>query len=286
MIPTVVGNGLTPAGHQGVKSINALRRGMEVLQAIEDTSAATFAELHQQTGLPKASLLRILKTLRECGRISYSHAQRRYMPSTHGGSTDEARDHWQDRLISIAAPACQALQRRVPWPVDLAIRDGQAMLILDALRAPTGFAVNYRALGFRPPMLLSSLGRCYLAFCPAAEREDLLKKLARSTHQADIQARRPERIKRLLGHASALGYAARDASLTEADSADRFGAISVPVRHGEAVAACIGISWLPAVASEPQIVQAHLKALRNAAAALELQLGRAGLPARGPLAAR
>ena len=46
------------------------------------------------------------------------------------------------------------------------------------------------------------------------------------------------------------------------------------------------ISWLPAVASEPQIVQAHLKALRNAAAALELQLGRAGLPARGPLAAR
>lgn len=34
------------------------------------------------------------------------------------------------------------------WPVDMAVRDGHAMLVLDALRSPSGFAVNYRAQGY------------------------------------------------------------------------------------------------------------------------------------------
>lgn len=260
------------ANDSAVKSIHALRRGMDVLLAIEDASAVTFAELHRQTGLPKASLLRILKTLRESGRIAYSEAQRRYMPSTDGGASDESGTRWHRRLVEAAAPACQTLQRRVPWPVDLAVRDGQAMLIVDALRAPTGFAVNYRALGFRPPMLLSSLGRCYLAFCPSPERQEILDVLARSSHPADIQARRPERIQRLLASAAALGYATRDPSHTEADSADRFGAISVPVRFESAVVACISVSWLPAIATEQEIVRAYLKALKDAAATVEQRL--------------
>lgn len=255
-----------------VKSINALRRGLDVLMAIEGASAITFSELHRQTGLPKATLLRVLKTLLESRRISYNETQRRYVPASYGGvDSDAALERW-DALVEIAAPVCQALQRQVHWPVDLAVRDGQAMLVLDALRSPNGFAVNYRALGFRPPMLLSSLGRCYLAFCPAAERAQILAGFAHSSNEVDIQARRPERIQRLLSAAARQGYATRDPSPTEMESPDRFGALSVPVFREQQVAVCISISWLPAVASEQQIVQTHLKDMREAAAALQQRL--------------
>jgi len=195
-------------------------------------------------------------------------------PPPAARARDEADVHWHGRLVALAASACQALQRRVPWPLDLGVRDGQAMRSWTRCAPPTGFAVNYRALGFRPPMLLSSLGRCYLAFCLPAERREILETLSRSCSQADIAARRPERIQRLLASAAAQGYATRDPSHTEADSADRFGAISVPVRLGGSALACISISWLPAVASEPQIVQAHLKVLQEAAAAIEQRLAR------------
>jgi IclR family mhp operon transcriptional activator len=38
-----------------VKTVEALRRGLEVLQAIEHASAATLSDLHQQTRIPKAT---------------------------------------------------------------------------------------------------------------------------------------------------------------------------------------------------------------------------------------
>ena len=50
-----------------MKTVNALHRGLEVLLAIDNSSAATLTELYRQTGIPKASLQRILKTLREAG---------------------------------------------------------------------------------------------------------------------------------------------------------------------------------------------------------------------------
>jgi IclR family mhp operon transcriptional activator len=137
-------------------------------------------------------------------------------------------------------------------------------------------AVNYRALGFRPPMLLSSLGRCYLSFCPEDERREILAALARSPNDFDRTARRPENIRRMVAHARDLGYVARDPTSTSMDSPDRFGAISVPLRQGELVVGCLSCAWLPAVKSEREIVSAHLADLQQAAQNIERKLAQAG----------
>ena len=119
-------------------------------------------------------------------------------------------DAWRANLSAIAAPLRATLQRRVPWPIDMAVRDGKAMLILDAHRPINGLAVNYQVLGFRPHMLVSSLGRCYLAFCPDDERREIVQAPARSTRAIDRggAARRrdppPGRARR------SQGYLARD----------------------------------------------------------------------------
>ena len=52
-----------------VKSINALARGLQVLQVLQTSQGMSLAALHGRTGVPKASLLRILKTLMEQGFI-------------------------------------------------------------------------------------------------------------------------------------------------------------------------------------------------------------------------
>lgn len=261
----------------GVKSVDALRRGLEVLRAIEDSSAATLADLHRQTGIPKATLLRMLKTLTEGGWVARNDVERRYVPAASPGDAGSAAA-WRARLAALAAPARATLQRRVPWPTDLAVRDGTAMLIVDTHRPINGLAVNYRVLGFRPGMLVSSLGRCYLAFCPDDERRAVLARLARSTRALDRLAHRAHAVRRMVAEGRARGWCSRDPSEAGADSPERFGAIAVPVFNGERNVASLSFAWLPAVATEREVVAAHLGALQDAALSIGARLRQAGLP--------
>ena len=248
----------------GVKSIGALSRGLAVMHAVEESSALTLAELHVQTGIPKASLLRILKTLIESGWVVRHELERRYAPAAAPGNSGAAAQ-WRARLSALAAPIRVTLEKRVPWPTDLAVRDGAAMLILDAHRPINSLAVNYRVLGFRPAMLVSSLGRCYLAFCPEEERRAIVAALSRKPNEQDRSALRKEALQRLVAAGRSRGYCTRDPSELGFDSPERFGAISVPVFAGQALIASLSCSWLPRVTDEAHIVAHHLTALRDAA---------------------
>jgi len=266
------------AAVHGVKSIESLRRGLEVLHTVEQASAITLGNLHRQTRLPKATLLRILKTLQEAGWVERNELEGRYVPRASMGIIG-VQDEWRARLSSLAAPLRVALQRRVPWPIDMAVRDGTAMLILDAHLPINGLAVNYRVLGFRPLMLVSSLGRCYLAFCPDDERREIVRLIARSTRSLDRATLRADAVARLVATARAQGYVTRDPSATSKDSPERFGAISTPVFCGDLLVACLSCAWLPTVTSEREIVAAHLADLRGAATAIGERFRRAGVGA-------
>lgn len=248
-----------------VKSITALRRGLEVLRAVEDASAISLADLHRQTGTPKATLLRILKTLQQSDHV-VRDALGRYMPSPAGGQYGGGGGNGQLAILSaLAAPARDVLQRRVLWPVDMAVRDGNAMRIIDTDRPTNGLAVNYRALGFRPPMLVSSLGRCYFAFCPEDERRELLAALARSPYEADQIARKPESLHRMVAHTREQGYSMRDPSFASPYSPDRFAAMSVPVFWHGRVFASLSCAWLPTITTTQTVVAANLEYLQAAA---------------------
>jgi DNA-binding IclR family transcriptional regulator len=252
-------------GINSVKSVDALKRGLMVMHAIEQSSAVTLAELHLQTGIPKASLLRILKTLIESGWVVRNELERRFMPAASPGDSG-THTHWRSRLSALAAPVRTTLERRIPWPTDLAVRDGTSMLILDAHRPINGLAVNYRVLGFRPSMWVSSLGRCYLAFCPDEERRSLITLLARSSAIAqDRTFLREDAVQRLIATGRTQGYCSRDPSELGSESPERFGAIAVPVFAGDQLLASLSCAWLPKVTDEASIVAQCLNALRDAA---------------------
>ena len=259
-----------------MKTVNALHRGLDVLLAIDNSSAATLTELHRQTGIPKASLQRILKTLREAGWIERNELESRYVRSAAPGASDP-QVQWRAQLSSLSAPMRSALQRRIPWPLDIAVRDGTCMWILDAHRPPNGLSVNYRVLGFRPHMLVSSLGRCYLAFCPEGERQSILAALARSRRSFDQLAKESAGLRRLVADARRSGFATREQSATGTDSPEHFGALAVPIFSGDTLVACLSCSWLPGVTHEADVATAHLAGLRSTAEAIGRRLHSAGL---------
>ena len=249
---------------QGAKPIESLHRGLEVVRAIEAASAATFTELQHETGLPKASLTRVLKTLQLAQWVHRNEVSGRYSIQ-HQARTPANRSFLLTRASELASGPREALLARVPWPTDLGVKDGNAMLSLDGAYAGHSFSANFRVLGARPSMLRSSLGRCYLAFCPDQERDQILNGLMRSRDPADQAGMRSAELKRLIDQVRAQGYATRDARHTSTDSPERFGALAVPVHMGERIAGALCVVWIPALASEAQIARDHLRDLQRLA---------------------
>lgn len=254
------------------QTIASLQRGLQVLAAIQRFSALSFSEVREATGLPKATLSRLLQTLEASGWVRRQGPRGRYVCEPDPALDPVRREqlaHW----ARLAQPVFTRLQSVVPWPIDLGVRDGGGMLIIDAPEdAAMGLSANYRRLGFRPPMLRSSLGLCHLAFCPEAERTDLLERLRRSPDALDQAVLHSGKLPQRLKDIRAQGYAVRDISVLPARSTERYGALAVPVRSGERLHGGLSCSWLLQIASLEQVVGSCLPAMREAAHALARRL--------------
>ena len=256
------------------QTVESLQRGLHILATIQRASALSFTELRESTGLPKATLARLLHTLVDSGWIRRQSARGRYVAETSPGLPPAQRRELA-RLTPLARPAMARLQQAVPWPVNLGVREGRHMLIVDEPDALVlGLAANHRQLGYRAPMLRSSMGLCHLAFCSTAERNELLRQLAHSTDDMDQAVLRSGKLPQRLRDVRAHGYALRDVSVVPADSPERYGALSVPVATGQQVHACLPCSWLLQIASTDETVRRVLPAMQDAARAIGRALWR------------
>lgn len=254
----------------GTKRVAALARGLTVLKAIHARPGASLGELHERTGFPKATLLRSLRTLEDSGFVARRLADGGYLPAFLASEAPRAAPRWL-ALTGAAGPTLEALGRTIPWPTDLGVRDGATMLILESnrrLASIRSIHVNRQALGFRPHMLWSAMGRAYLAYCPAAEREHILAVLRGSDTPADRAARNRGWVDTLLRETRGRGYGIRDERHAGLDVGlpHQVSAIAVPVRRRDAVLACLNCVWLIEAVPEREIVERHLAALQEAAA--------------------
>jgi IclR family mhp operon transcriptional activator len=250
-----------------------LRRGLDVLRVIRNGAGLSLGDLHRETAAPKASLLRIVRTLEEAGWIQRRLADGAYLPLPQP-APPLSNSRQRARLIEIAAPDLRELHQRMPWPSDIAVREGLGMLVLESNRSLTGIVVNRGVIGYRPGMVWSAMGRAYLAFCPESEREALLKALRSSSDVLDQASRRGEWLQRIIAQTQRQGYAVRDPRNIgpDAEALKRFSAIAVPVQGGGGVQACLSCIWISDLASEAQIVDRHLAQLLRAAARIGARL--------------
>jgi IclR family transcriptional regulator, mhp operon transcriptional activator len=263
----------------GTKRVEALARGLEVWKAVCARPGSSLHELHGVTGLAKATLIRSLRTLQACGFVARRLADGGYLPVA-AAAEPRPEPRWL-ALTEAAGPALEAAARAIPWPTDLGVRDGAAMLVLESNRRLSSIGVNRQALGARPHMLWSAMGRAYLAHCPDAEREEILAMLAASDAPEDRAARNRRLVEKLLAATRAQGYGVRDPryGVLDVGAARRVAAIAVPVLHRGRVLACINCVWLADVMDEARIVEQHLPRLRRAAADIAASAGAGRSPA-------
>lgn len=233
-----------------VKSITALSQGVLVLQRLHATGALTLADLHRQTGTPKATLLRILKTLGESGAVWQRMVDGAWVPSFSLADMAGRMDR-EHELVEVASPVLADLTARVEWPSVLAVPHLMThMEVLETNAARADFdRIPLGPVGFQVNMLRSASGRAFIAFCEAPVREAILETLRRSDRKGDRLARLPERVAAIRAETRAPCFGLRDPDFgghfDEGRSTHDDGreSLALPIRLGLHVPATLNITW-------------------------------------------
>jgi IclR family transcriptional regulator, mhp operon transcriptional activator len=269
-----------------VKTIRALSRGLEVLQIVQSAAGMSLNDIHRDTGLPKATLLRILHTLRGEGLIWQRIVDNAYLASY---SLQENARHLDDtsHLVEVASPVLAELTRRVDWPSVLAVPRLDHMEVIETNSPRSYFDhIPLGPIGFQINMLMSATGRAYLAFCSETERAAILSRLKRSDRIGNQVARDEAWVTRILAATRKRGYGARDPRFggdfdrPRRDRDDGRDSIAVPVVVEGRVRGVINLTWIQRVTTQAAIVKSHLGALDEAARMVAARLA-ARPPRRG-----
>ena len=249
--------------------IKGLERGLRVLQALQMQPDSSLHELHMLTRISKPSLLRILHTLAQSAVITRRLADGRYRIGSNLSHTPTSREH-RDRIAEAAAPVLERLCKRASWPSDLMVPAGDHMEIRETTRTRSPFLLQQERIGWGVNWLLSGVGRAYLAFCPAKERQRVIGLLQSSSRPEDRLAREPERLNAILAETRARGYGTRDAihmggHYGGPPHADGLLAIAVPLRDGSRVVGAINMLWLRPAFSVEAFAARYLPDLQAAA---------------------
>jgi IclR family transcriptional regulator, mhp operon transcriptional activator len=248
--------------------IKSLERGLRVLQALQMQPDSSLHELHTLTRISKPSLLRILHTLARSAVVTRRVADGRYRIGSNLSHTPSRREH-RDRIAEAAAPVLERLCHRASWPSDLMVPSGDHMEIRETTRTRSPFLLQQERIGWRVNWLLSGVGRAYLAFCPAQERQRVINLLRSSSRPEDRLAREPERLNAILAETRARGYGTRDAihiggHYGEPPHADGLLAIAVPLQDSGRAIGAINMLWLRPAFSVEAFAALHLQDLRAA----------------------
>ena len=238
------------------------------MRALDTHGAVSLEELNRRTGIAKATLSRILLTLKSENLVAQRIADKKWVAGPSIGTT-APDDIARNLLVQVAIPELTELCRKVIWPSDLSVRSGSCMVLIETSRPETTLMFNKLSVGYEVDILLSATGRAYLAFCPAAERREILGEL-RKRPQYDFLFKSGQ-MNAVLKKVRDQGFGYRDSrwggrlNKFRNEYDDGLDAIAVPIEHDEGLLGCVNITWIRSLLSQKDIVERHLRDLRDTA---------------------
>ncbi|HUN25347.1 MAG TPA: helix-turn-helix domain-containing protein [Steroidobacteraceae bacterium] len=245
---------------ESTRPIRALMRGLDALAVLNRRDGATVSEVTSEIKLPRTTTYRILETLSQAGYVYRDSTDDRYrltvmVRGLADGFDDEA---W---VTQIARPCINDLCKEIVWPVSLSSPSGTSMLVRDTTDHASPLAVERLSAGYRIPLLTTSSGRAYLAFCSAEQRDCLLDILSRSQREEDRLARSRSEVDRILDETREQGFATAVRTRRVSEEI----AMAVPVLVEERVLATVAVRYAASAVPQRTAVERFVPRLRDTA---------------------
>lgn len=238
--------------------VNAVVRVLAVIEALNLQPVSSLEMLHQATGLPKPTLVRLLETLMSAG-YAQRVSRREGYAVTEAVLRLSAGVRARDVLVDVARPLMEAFTNEHRWQVSLGTHEEGKMLIRATTRHISPYSRNELFLNRRVDMLSSVIGRAYFAYCAAPARE-LILDIARATDTPDRKiANMPGQVERIVSNVRGQRHAANSPKRPGSHSA-----IAIPIlatHEREEALGAIVLFYYRSVLSEREAVARYLQPL-------------------------
>lgn len=158
----------------GGQTVQALERGLHLLGAFRERPSLSLAELAGRLPVHRTSTLRLVHTLERHGYLARDGAGRyRLGPALYelGGLALARLD-----VRAAARPVLEALAAETGETVQLVVRDGADILVVDGIESAHRVKVG-AGRGERRPLHATASGKCFLAALPEPDAARLLSDL-------------------------------------------------------------------------------------------------------------
>jgi len=153
--------------------VQPVLKAMQVLQIVCDaTDPVSLNQLVRAAALPKTTVFRYLRTLSTLGFIEHQVDTDRYRPGlglwrlSHSSSPYET-------LRRACKPQMRRLRQRFNETINLGVLSGGEVFYLDVLESERSLRMQ-SSVGSTDLLHSTALGKVFLAFCSAAQREALI----------------------------------------------------------------------------------------------------------------
>jgi IclR family mhp operon transcriptional activator len=246
--------------------IRSVERAIDLLQALNRRPLSTLHDLHRETGLPKPSIVRLLRTLEAKGLAAQSSSYGTYQLLGRVKSLSSGFHH-EPLIIEVAEEIMIDFTKREGWPLALALFDLNAMVVRASSIPYTSLSLFHSSLNMRLSMVSRALGRAYLAHSTPNEQKIILEIVKHSQDPEDAVAQNDEAMARMIEQVRERGYATRDPLIETRSST-----IAVPVRENGRVVACLGFTWIAAAMPMQKAVEQYLPRIVATAEAISQEL--------------
>jgi len=182
----------------------SLERGLLLLRAFgPGADVLGNGDFVERTGLPKATVSRLARTLVECGFLEHDVIRQAYRLGVPVLSVAHAM-RTGSKILQTAAPLMRKVAQKRLINVGVAAADGDDMVYLESFRFNQRSSLRTVVSGQRVPMELTALGRAHLSTLSGEERAARLASLEHGStrHWKSIKAQVMEAI----DHVHRLGY--------------------------------------------------------------------------------
>jgi IclR family mhp operon transcriptional activator len=145
--------------------------------------------------------------------------------------------------------------------------DDGAAVICYTTTPNSPLALLHSTIGMRLSLLTRALGRAYLAFCEAEEREVLIAMADIAENPENIAARNRRELDSSLELIRRQGYALRDPKVRPVSNT-----LAIPVFDAHRAVGAIGITWFASTMSADEAIKRYLGLLQEVAAQVKLAL--------------
>ncbi len=234
-------------------TVESASRTLLLLEELNRHRVTSIDRLHKATGLPKSTVVRLMRSLCAMGYAANDRRQGGYAVASRVKSLSNGF-HGDPLVVEAARPWAIAFTRQYHWPIAIAVLDRSSVVVRFSTIPDSPVSPFHGTLNTHLSLLGRALGRAYLAFCATSERSMLLDMLTRSQEPEDKLATERKRALALLATIRKQGFAERDPVVEPRSS----GTIALPIIVNQRVLATVGMTYFTSALDRADVVQRYV----------------------------